>query len=1301
MPRVPTKTGLRVAGLVPNVVYYDAQNKPYYRKINAAAESPTVAQPETTQSTVLASHPEKSKTDTTVNLAVKMRAQEENDYRQGVSDYNTLNKLIDQANQSGNETAFSKAAEYVELNKSSLSNVLEAQDISSLTRDLKDTSKTIRDTKIATKAINDQIEVGNLTQARVYAEKYQTTLEKGVGKAETTRYINELREVETNTKTAETAINRINKAIDANNYSDARKIAETNRNVLEKTVGIRETNEYLNQIRDAEQQSVASQEEKDDLTISKHVRDITEPTAKFLHKIVPTREQFDINVEKSIKPEGQAYAKAVGRFGEEAYRTLVPGTVEFVGQAATAVEFAAKHPEKVPGAAVTLGTAIGKGIKEKAETDPFGLAGSFAGMVIGGKILAKVPGVAKTAVKTPGKIVSKTGAVIDDTALSLRASREADAALAVSKGKPIPSLIEDIESFGMKGMSERATVAKRAIQKTTKTITEVPKSVSQKAIDISKKASKIPKTIKSEFGMKGLTQKVEKIKTGVSVKSEGVSAGIKKVPGVAKTVSRVSGIPKTVTAEFGNKGVFKKIKKVESTINAKTAGFTEKGIKRKITQTKQSAISAVKAPGESVKKSYARTKKIAEDVKHAFEPINVRRYPKPVQKGGTAQKPSVNGVQYIATALEEGRVTRESRLADKLLDQEVKVGATTIEDIPKRRAELINKLLKESDMRLSQIEDQLFIQDFAPTPSRTVMWVQPTKVEKALGKKAKVVRAEKPEPDLFHKGKSAIVSGKKKQMTGKDYTGTPLEAGRVAREKNIAGQIIDSEIKNGELSANKAAISARESELSSELFKKTDRQLSIIEESLKSEEFASPGSRGVMWVQPTKVEKALGKKAKVVRAEKPEPDLFHKGKSAVSEFELREMPGQTVESKLYQEKLLQKGIDDVLDLMKKVAEKSNIKFNRAEAYSEISGKSIRQLSHIESSLKSSLGLLPKRKLKQVGESVGRKGKSGSATFKFVKEEEPVTQLPEPKPAKEVKTIESEKKKTAKPTTSPSPKKGNGEGGTETQSSGLNLIMKEKKPAKPYTGITPKKSKGGGGTETQSSTGLKLVMREKEPAQTPAVPVYDVRDYDGFGLEDKVRQRPAEPKSAYALISPTSTKQKQQVRSEFEPIRAVRPKTIITPKSSQRERVSEFGVSGVSVAQRQISKQIQRTEIKPVVTTVSKPGTKQVIAQVIKPAQKVQPKQTVKPKQIAIQKPKPKVRLRQKAGVKTKPAQAVKTKPPVVWGKQETVKKFKKRKGSKKTEEFAPVEMPFENGAGTKYKKQKKQKNQKKVDEYGI
>ena len=47
MADVPARSAIRITGLVPNVVSYNAQGQPSYRKINAAPANPTTVQPET------------------------------------------------------------------------------------------------------------------------------------------------------------------------------------------------------------------------------------------------------------------------------------------------------------------------------------------------------------------------------------------------------------------------------------------------------------------------------------------------------------------------------------------------------------------------------------------------------------------------------------------------------------------------------------------------------------------------------------------------------------------------------------------------------------------------------------------------------------------------------------------------------------------------------------------------------------------------------------------------------------------------------------------------------------------------------------------------------------------------------------------------------------------------------------------------------------------------------------------------------------------------------------------------------
>ena len=101
MADVPTRSAIRITGLVPNVVSYNAQGQPNYRKINAAPENPTTVQPETAKLVSLSNVTPESAIGSYVP-AVKELAQMESDYRRGLQNYNQLTKMIDTANSSNN-----------------------------------------------------------------------------------------------------------------------------------------------------------------------------------------------------------------------------------------------------------------------------------------------------------------------------------------------------------------------------------------------------------------------------------------------------------------------------------------------------------------------------------------------------------------------------------------------------------------------------------------------------------------------------------------------------------------------------------------------------------------------------------------------------------------------------------------------------------------------------------------------------------------------------------------------------------------------------------------------------------------------------------------------------------------------------------------------------------------------------------------------------------------------------------------------------------------------------------------------
>jgi HPt (histidine-containing phosphotransfer) domain-containing protein len=428
MPDAPTKTGLRVTGLIPNVVYYDAQNKPYYRKINAQPENPTIVQPEISNLTSITPEVKATAADASVNIAIKKMAQAENDARQGEITYNTLTNMIDTANSSGNANDYSKAMEYAENNRDSLEKVVESNKLTSLVSSLKDTAALIRTSNLATKLINDELESGHVTQARVYAEKYQDVLEKSAGKVEASKFLTDLKQAETETKTSGITLDKINKAIDAGNYTEARSVAESNRAVLEKTVGIKETADYITQIKRAESQSKTparttvsepvSEYGVEDLTVSKVVRDVTEPVSEYLGGLMGTEEEIKAGAKK-IGGEGavgEAFG-TIGMVGKGAYETLVPGTVELVGQVPTAAEYVIRHPTTTVPAAIHVGKQIVDSVITEAKENPAKLVGSLAGMYIGGKIISKlkVPEVVK---KTVTKTTAKISKAIDEFGMS-------------------------------------------------------------------------------------------------------------------------------------------------------------------------------------------------------------------------------------------------------------------------------------------------------------------------------------------------------------------------------------------------------------------------------------------------------------------------------------------------------------------------------------------------------------------------------------------------------------------------------------------------------------------------------------------------------------------------------------------------------------------------------------------------------------------------------------------------------------------------------------------------------------------
>jgi len=475
MPDVPTRSAIRITGLVPNVVSYNAQGQPSYRKINAAPQNPTTVQPETAKLVSISTDPVESAIDidSAVNAAVKARSQNESDYRQGLSNFNQLSKMIDAANASSNPMDFSKAYEYAESNEASLSKVMEPGAVPSLMEKLKDTASNLRFTNLTLSRIDDALNAGQVSQARVIAEQNQNTLSISLGADATSKYLNQLKQAETEQKTSGFTLDKISKAIDAQDYTTARQIAESNRAILEKTVGTTETANYIKEIRTAEIESIAQAKPpflsrnavtppetsefvkrgiaptpESELPISGIVRSVTEPAAKFLNEIVPTQEKFMENTKDM--PEA---IRAFGLFGEGAYRTIVPGTVEFVGQGATAIEAAVKHPEKIIPATLAGGAMLAQSTIQQAKENPFGLAGSFTGMFLAGKAISKIP---------TAKIAGKVGEVIEPVTTAVESTK-------VVKG--IKSFIAKeqkltiAEEFGIKEISKPVSATKPILSK--------------------------------------------------------------------------------------------------------------------------------------------------------------------------------------------------------------------------------------------------------------------------------------------------------------------------------------------------------------------------------------------------------------------------------------------------------------------------------------------------------------------------------------------------------------------------------------------------------------------------------------------------------------------------------------------------------------------------------------------------------------------------------------------------------------------------------------------------------------------
>ena len=134
---------------------------------------------------------------------------------------------------------------------------METSSITSLMGKLKDTASTLRVTNLTLSRIDDALKTGQVIQARIILEQNQNVLNQSLGTDATNKYLNQLKEAETDQKTSGLTLTDISNAIDIKDYTAARQIAESNRAILEKTVGTKETADYIKEIRTAETESIA------------------------------------------------------------------------------------------------------------------------------------------------------------------------------------------------------------------------------------------------------------------------------------------------------------------------------------------------------------------------------------------------------------------------------------------------------------------------------------------------------------------------------------------------------------------------------------------------------------------------------------------------------------------------------------------------------------------------------------------------------------------------------------------------------------------------------------------------------------------------------------------------------------------------------------------------------------------------------------------------------------------------------------------------------------------------------------
>ena len=320
---------------------------------------------------------------------------------------------------------------------------------------------------------------------------------------------------------------------------------------------------------------------------------------KGLNDAIPTTEEVssdkgfgsgirrtEINLLSKINPElaknADEYELHAYRIAESAYRTIVPGAVEFAGQIPTAIEAAAKHPEKIIGSTLVGGTVLASQLETQAKEDPYGFIGSLAGMYIGGKVLSKIP----SPLKIPKEVIDS----VDANAKGLLETRKVNAVIAASKGKTPPTLVGDIADYGLKGIKSGTTQVKNRIS-------EIPKKVTS---DIAGAKLKL-----ADFGIKSVTKKVTSDIAGAKLKLADI--GIKSV--TKKVTSDIAGA-KLKLADIGIKSVTKKVTSDIAGAKLKLADFGIKSVTKKVT----SNIAGVKLELENIKR-------VGQNVKKAFQPL--------------------------------------------------------------------------------------------------------------------------------------------------------------------------------------------------------------------------------------------------------------------------------------------------------------------------------------------------------------------------------------------------------------------------------------------------------------------------------------------------------------------------------------------------------------------------------------------------------------------------------------------------------------------------------------------------------